>query len=316
LEATVTTSDNPSPQDPQHPRAEEPEQINGTDALRDLGRQPQVDEQGQPTAYTAVPPPLGQQQDPYVQQPVGYDQPPVYGQPPTAQQVPQDAAYGQSYGQQGYGQQSSPYGQAGQPGQQGQQAQQPGHGQQQGYGQQAYGQQTQQQPGYGYPPPPPDYGNAPYPGAYANAPYGAAQPPGMPPYAGWGQRVGAWLIDNIVAGIGISMTEAAYYDWGNGARAVAWVVLIIGVVWSLYNAYLAGQTGQSTGKRILGIRLARYADGQVVGPAFALLRLFMNVVFWVICFIPGLLNYLWPLWDQKSQTWSDKIASSVVVRAR
>jgi len=128
--------------------------------------------------------------------------------------------------------------------------------------------------------------------------------------------VGAWLIDNIVAGIGISMTEAAYYDWGNGARAVAWVVLIIGVVWSLYNAYLAGQTGQSTGKRILGIRLARYADGQVVGPAFALLRLFMNVVFWVICFIPGLLNYLWPLWDQKSQTWSDKIASSVVVRAR
>ena len=294
----MTTPDNASPQDPQdprRPRAQEPEQINGTDALRDLGQQPRVDEQGQPTAYTAVPPPLGQQQDPYVQQPTGYDQPPVYGQPPTAQQVPQDAPYGQSYGQPGYGRQPSPYGQ------------QPGYGQQ----------QTQQQPGYGYPPPPPPgYENAPYPGAYANAPYGAGQPPGMPPYAGWGQRVGAWLIDNIVAGIGISMTEAAYYDWGNAARAVAWVVLIIGVVWSLYNAYLAGQTGQSTGKRILGIRLARYADGQVVGPAFALLRLFMNVVFWVICFIPGLLNYLWPLWDQKSQTWSDKIASSVVVRAR
>jgi uncharacterized RDD family membrane protein YckC len=316
LEATVTTPDSPSPQDPQYPRAQEPEQpqppqpgapqpeqINPGDALRDLGQQPRVDEQGQPTAYTAVPPPLGQQQDPYVQQPAGYDQPPVYGQPPTAQQIPQGAPYGQSYGQPGYGQQSSPYGQ---PGQQGQQ---PGYGQQ--------GQQTRQQPGYGYPPPPPpEYGNAPYPGAYGTAPYGAGQPPGMPPYASWGQRTGAWLIDNIVAAIGISMTEAAYYDWGNGARAAAWVVLVLGVVWSLYNAYLAGQTGQSTGKRILGIRLARYADGQVVGPTSALLRLFMNVVFWVICFIPGLLNYLWPLWDQKSQTWSDKIASSVVVRAR
>ena len=274
LEATVTTPDNPSAQDP---RAQEPHtgglpRVDPEDALRDLGQQPQVDEQGFPTAYTAVPPPLGQQQNPYVEQPTGYDQPPVYGQQP------------------GYAQQASPYGQQGQQGPQG-----------------------QQQPGYGYPPPPPfAYGNAPY----GNAPYGTGQPPGMPPYAGWGQRAGAWLIDNIVAAIGISMTEAAYYDWGNGARAGALVVLVVGVVWALYNAYQAGQTGQSTGKRTAGIRLARYADGQPVGGAFGLLRLFMNVVFWVVCFIPGLLNYLWPLWDQKSQTWSDKIASSVVVRAR
>jgi uncharacterized RDD family membrane protein YckC len=246
LEATVTTPDSPHPQNPRP----DGQQIDPEDALRDLDRQPRVDEQGFPTAYTAVPPPLGQQQDPYAEQP--------------------------------------------------------------------YGRQGQQPPGYGYPPPPaPEYGNAPYGSApYGSAPYGTGQPPGMPPYAGWGQRVGAWLIDNIVAAIGISLAEAAYYDWGNGARVVAWVVLVAGVAWSLYNAYLAGKTGQSTGKRTVGIRLARYADGQVVGPAFAFLRLFMNVVFWVICFIPGLLNYLWPLWDQKSQTWSDKIASSVVVRAR
>jgi uncharacterized RDD family membrane protein YckC len=56
-------------------------------------------------------------------------------------------------------------------------------------------------------------------------------------------------------------------------------------------------------------------DGQVVGPAYGLLRLFLNVVFWVVCAIPGIFNYLWPLWDRKSQTWSDKIASSVVVQA-
>lgn len=286
----MTTPDNASPQDPraQQPEAEPPldeTQVNPEDALRELGRQPRIDEQGNPTAYTAVPPPLGQQeqqpswqppseygqQQPYVQQPGGYDQPPVYGQPPTAQQVPQGSPYGQAYPQQAYGQ--------------------------------------QQQTGYGNYPPPPA-------AEYGNAPYGIGQPPGMPPYASWGQRAGAWLIDNLVAAIGISLTEAAYYDWGNGARTAAWVIALIGVVWSVYNAYLAGQTGQSTGKRTVGIRLARYADGQVVGPAFALLRLFMNVVFWAVCFIPGLLNYLWPLWDQKSQTWSDKIATSVVVRAR
>ena len=263
----MTTPDDASPQDPraQRPEAEPPldeTQINPEDALRDLGQQPRIDEQGNPTAYTAVPPPLGQ---PAWQPPNEYDQQQY------VQQVPQGSPYGQPYPQQAYGQ--------------------------------------QQQPGYGnYPPPPsPQYGNAQY---------GVGQPPGMPPYASWGQRAGAWLIDNLVAAIGISLTEAAYYDWGNGARTAAWVIALIGVVWSVYNAYLAGQTGQSTGKRTVGIRLARYADGQVVGPAFALLRLFMNVVFWAVCFIPGLLNYLWPLWDQKSQTWSDKIATSVVVRAR
>ena len=55
-------------------------------------------------------------------------------------------------------------------------------------------------------------------------------------------------------------------------------------------------------------------DNQSLG--YGLLRLFMNVVFWVVCLIPGLLNYLWPLWDPKSQTWSDKIASSVVVKTQ
>jgi uncharacterized RDD family membrane protein YckC len=136
----------------------------------------------------------------------------------------------------------------------------------------------------------------------------------MPPYANWGQRVVAWLIDNLVAAVGIDMVESSYYSWGHGIRVASWVIAIIGVVWALYNAYLAGQIGQSTGKRVMHIRLARFVDGQVVGPAYGLLRLFMNVVFWVICIIPGLLNYLWPLWDSKSQTWSDKIASSVVVK--
>jgi len=138
----------------------------------------------------------------------------------------------------------------------------------------------------------------------------------MPPYASWGKRAYAWLIDNLVAAIGIAMTDMSYYDWGHGLRIAGWIVAVAGSIWAIYNAYQAGQTGQSTGKRYAGIRLARYLDGQVVGPAFGLLRLFMNVVFWVICFIPGVLNYLWPLWDRKSQTWSDKIASSVVVRAR
>ena len=347
LEVTVSTPDNPSSQDPHAERPEDEERppnrpdqqsqprqpgeeqgeggaeqrpgnggdqssVSPQDALRDLGGQPRIDEQGHPTAYTAVPPPLSQQQpqQPNQQQPPtwqppaepGPPQPPMYGQqpPPPGQQDP----YSQpTYGQQpGYGRQPPTYASApqGQPGQSDWQGQpgQPGQ---------------QQQPGYGYPPPPPPGYGPQHGGQYGMA---DTRPPGMPPYARWGQRAAAWLIDNFVAFVGIGILDAAYYNWGDGPRVTGWIITVIGVVWSLYNAYLAGTTGQSTGKRLMNIRLARYVDGQVVGAAFAVLRLFMNVVFWVICAIPGVLNYLWPLWDQKSQTWSDKIASSVVVQTR
>jgi uncharacterized RDD family membrane protein YckC len=66
----------------------------------------------------------------------------------------------------------------------------------------------------------------------------------------------------------------------------------------------------------MGIRLARFADGQPVGGGLGFLRLFLNWIFWLLCIIPGILNLLAPLWDGKNQTWSDKIAKSVVVKAR
>lgn len=270
----MTTPDNPSSEDHPQRRPVDPEE-----ALKDLGQQPRLDEEGNPTAFTAVPPPLhhadgagaggGAEPGPGEAHP---RQQPQQQQSPYHQAIPQDAP--------------------------------------------PYGQQTQQprQPGYAYPPPP---GQGPaYGPQYGGAPYGTGQPTGMPPYATWGQRAGAWVIDNGVAVVGAWLAEVAYYDWANGLRVLFLVVGIAGALWAIYNAYLAGKTGQSTGKRMAGIRLARFMDGQVVGPAFGLLRLFMNVVFWVICAIPGILNYLWPLWDHKSQTWSDKIASSVVVRAR
>lgn len=154
-------------------------------------------------------------------------------------------------------------------------------------------------------PPPPEaaYG---YPG-----PYGAPgqPPPGMPPFAGWLRRVGAWLVDNFVVGFVFGLVAPAV-----NSGAVEVVGGVAALVWAVYNAVLAGRTGQSYGKRALGIRLARLADGQPVGAGRGLLRWVLNLVFSWAFLLPGLLNYLWPLWDRASQTWSDKIARSVVVR--
>lgn len=186
------------------------------------------------------------------------------------------------------------------------------YGQQQ-YGQQQYGQQQYERP-YGqynqYPPPPPP----PAPGEYGQSAYGAypgSSPAGMPAYAGWWRRVGAWLLDNAVVGaiFGI-IADAA------NSSAIETIGGVVAVLWAIYNAYLAGKTGQSYGKRAAGIRLARLADGMPVGVGYGLLRWLLDQVFVWLCVIPGLLNYLWPVWDRQSQTWCDKIAKSVVVVAQ
>lgn len=327
----MTTPENPGPQDPHAPEPEpdgddqgEDERVDPHDALKGLEDRPRIDEHGYPTAYTAVPPPLYEQAQEQGQ-PQGHGQAQGQGQgegggggePGADRAARQDQGHGREQAQQPW--------QAPQPDQAGEQPPQwgnpPPYGQQPQYGPQPTGAQASygapndqdpyggRYPGYGHPPPPPGY-NEPY-----GSPYGGGPVPGMPPFARWGQRAFAWLIDNILAVIGFALLDASYDDW-NGGRGAAVAVTVVGVVWSVYNAYRAGRTGQSTGKRIAGIRLARYLDGQVVGPAIGVLRLFMNAVFWAICVIPGLLNYLWPLWDRKSQTWSDKITSSVVVRAR
>lgn len=328
----MTTPDNPTPDKPAPqedsgaPRSEAGDaggtgEIDPREALRGLHEQPRIDEQGHPTAYTAVPPPLGEQQQgaygqgtqpqppPYANGQAGHYGGPQgpYGrqQQPVGQAADAHSPFGAGYGRQNsYGEQPPPPQQPPPSSQQ-----QPPPPSQQPYGG-GQGPQDQPPPGYGYPPPPPGYET------YGTSPYGEGHVPGMPPYASWGQRAGAWLIDNLVAAVGLILLDFSFYDWGHGVRILSWVIAVVGVIWAVYNAYLAGQTGQSTGKRMAGIRLGRYVDGQVIGWPFGVLRLFMNAVFWMICFIPGVLNYLWPLWDQKSQTWSDKIASSVVVRAR
>ena len=63
----------------------------------------------------------------------------------------------------------------------------------------------------------------------------------------------------------------------------------------------------------MGIRLLRESDGQPVGGGLGIARYFVHIVDGVPC-IP--LGYLWPLWDPKKQTFTDKIFSYVVVDDR
>lgn len=217
----------------------------------------------------------GQQPDPWQAPPEGAPSqpaaPPAYGQQPYGQPAPPPA-----YGQPGYPQQPPAYGQP--------TYGQPGYGQapygQAPYGQVPYGQVPYGQPGYGYPQQPPS--------AYAN----------------WGQRVGAFLIDSV-PGFLLGGIFA-------GAKVMALAVLfyIAGIVWALYNAWQGGATGQSVGKKAMGIRLLNEQTGQVIGGGLGIGRYFLHIIDGIPCY----LGYLWPIWDSKRQTFADKILHSVVVK--
>jgi uncharacterized RDD family membrane protein YckC len=119
----------------------------------------------------------------------------------------------------------------------------------------------------------------------------------------FGRRLVAWLIDVILIGIasGIILLIAG--------RSVYYAAEI--VFWLAYFTYFEGsESGQTLGKRALGIRVYDFAGGAGgIGYGRGFVRAIMKYVSGLACF----LGYLWMLWDKEKQTWHDKVATTVVV---
>ena len=161
------------------------------------------------------------------------------------------------------------------------------------------------------PPPPPPSGYGQAPGYGQPAAYGAPTPGwGGPPLAEWPKRAGAFLIDWIGPFIAVVIVGTIL---GAISDVLGTLVFIFGylaaLAWAFYNAYLAGQTGQSYGMQQFKIRLLREQDGQPVGGGMGIARAFVHIIDGIPCYI----GWLWPLWDQKKQTFTDKVLTHVVI---
>jgi uncharacterized RDD family membrane protein YckC len=193
------------------------------------------------------------------------------------------------------------------------------------------------------PPPPPN----PY-GGYSQAPVyaggGGPASPGSLAYveqnfgrvAGFGQRALAYLVDIALTMIGlipvvlgiIMIAIAAPSDvdidqFGNtttsgdsnpalaaiGGLLIALGVLIaIGI--SIWNrVFKMGRTGQSVGKKVIGLYLLDDKTGQPVGAGMTFLREIVNGLVNQVLYI----GWLWMLWDADKQTLGDKAVHSSVV---
>lgn len=138
---------------------------------------------------------------------------------------------------------------------------------------------------------------------------------GVPALASWGSRVGAALLDALL-GLGIVVVAVVLgIALGSVSEALGGVVLVLGylaaLAFYLWQLVVQGRTGQTIGKRQVGIRLLKEQDGSPVGAGLSVARAFLHVVDQIPCYV----GYLWPLWDAKRQTFADKILSTVVVRA-
>ncbi|GHE37861.1 RDD family protein [Streptomyces vinaceus] len=203
------------------------------------------------------------------------------------------------------------------------------YGQQPPQGQPGYPQQAPQgvPPQYGYPQQPPQgaqpqYGY-PQPPQQTPPPYGAYPAPavpgmpgsGMPPLAHWGQRFGAYLLDAlIIAGPMYALgfiDLAASSDPANGGPGVFFMIgWLYALGMGIFQLHKEGTTGQTIGKKVLGISLRREADGAFIGFGMAFVRKLAHILDGLPCYV----GFLWPLWDEKKQTFADKVCNTVVIQ--
>ncbi|MEO3938409.1 RDD family protein [Dermatophilaceae bacterium Soc4.6] len=207
----------------------------------------------------------------------------------------------------------------------------------------------------------PQYGPA-YSGGYAGP--GVATTPDGQPLAGWGTRLGAWIIDSVLQGV-VSAVVGSYWlidffrwyvdyigtlvDQQNPvvdqatlqsevvSRLFPYLVVSI-LVQVAYQVVFLRWKGATPGKLLLKLQvrrrdrpgppdlltiLRRLALPLLVGLVSLPLQFSRGsgdvgaagllVVVSLLLNVVQLLDYLWPLWDQRNQALHDKIAATNVV---
>ncbi|MEV0124087.1 RDD family protein [Streptomyces sp. NPDC050703] len=182
---------------------------------------------------------------------------------------------------------------------------------------------------------PPPGGGAPYggtpPGPGDGGPYGGGpggyggQDPlaGMPPLADSGKRVLARIIDMILVGIVVGLLSWAFgtseYDIDpdevNTGRSFG-QSLLAAVLYIAYDTYMISRTGQTLGKKWLGMRVANLNDGATPSMQTTLARsavLWLPFAFCCACVWTAICGG-WSFFDKPyKQGLHDKAAKTVVV---
>ena len=184
---------------------------------------------------------------------------------------------------------------------------------------------------------PPSYQTPVYGGPGSLPPYapeagGYGQPPNV---AGFGARLGGNLLDSLlyllayapflIAGIVLVVNSLSdcYTDINDelvcppgalkGAPLAGGIVLLaVGLILiTFFYVRALAKTGQTWGRKIVGLKVVRFDNGEVPGWGKAIGRsAFAYFISGNFCWI----GYLWMLWDKNKQTLHDKVSGTRVIR--
>ena len=131
----------------------------------------------------------------------------------------------------------------------------------------------------------------------------------------------AYLLDTLVLALPLiivillAVTAGDTEDEDDGVWAVVGFAYLLTLILPfVYYTVMQGRaSGQSLGKRWLGIRVADDSTAGPIGYGRAFGRYAIIFVF-ALFVLPIVLDYLWPLWDKKNQALHDKVVGSVVLK--
>jgi uncharacterized RDD family membrane protein YckC len=145
-------------------------------------------------------------------------------------------------------------------------------------------------------------------------------------YGGFWRRFVALSIDLFILGtIGVTMLIVGSVAFGLGispedmaadpdtlmelGMKVMAIYQALGFLLNMaYFTWFHGTTGQTPGKRLMGLRVVRDT-----GEAISFGTAFLRWVGYLISFMPLCMGFLWAGADRRKQAWHDKIAGTVVI---
>ena len=141
----------------------------------------------------------------------------------------------------------------------------------------------------------------------------AASSASPPNYATWGSRAVGWIVDAaifLIAYIVVLIIAAISPFLG----VIALIGMVAFALW--YQIFFAGGAlGQTPGMMLAGVKLVNADTSSPVGYGRTFGRLLIASAISSFTFgIVGVIDYLFPLWDSRSQTLHDKGVGTVVVR--
>lgn len=175
------------------------------------------------------------------------------------------------------------------------------------------------------PPPPPSFG-APLPamsyGTHAQTSFGGSELQ----YADWGQRFLGYLVDFVI-GMVLSMiifvpfSIVAGIGGGGNPNEMSGVqcfgtalMYAVSIGFTIFNQiWLRGTRGSTIGQGVLGLKTVT-AEGEIPSFGSLIIRLLVQIPIGLVLCIGPVVDYLFPLWDEKKQTLHDKAASTFVVK--